>query len=354
MKKIDVFKSYEKVKVSLALEKQVLDLVDESLVGFKLVNMLGRESDNTIESLSLKNESAYKSILNRSEFISKILDTISDSKLFLINGEEYSLKQLSVLGDDIALASYFDTYTNITKFFRILNPHRLKEHKFQKMRNMNVEETLEYLKYGDEEIQNRILQIEEKDEFFRSIEEIGIRSEELELLDKFEFTLVDNDTYDQLRYLGFLSFGPERDDGIADIDFLREGIQFENADLLSELLHKRQIIESELKNQHSKKSTLKYKASKLEDIIYDHEKYLYSWKVNNILFDKLDEMIKTIVNYMENDLSDILKTKIIRNLFYQENNIEMINIFEMYLISKFNLDNNIRQRAILGDETLQF
>lgn len=107
MKKINILNEATKEKLSIAIKPSLLRTIDQTLDGFRLMYVMKKNKD--ISSLvGSKNEAFFKSILNRSELIEMLLESIKDVKLFEVGEKEYSIDELCDFYEDVGRASLFD------------------------------------------------------------------------------------------------------------------------------------------------------------------------------------------------------------------------------------------------------
>ncbi|MBS3972915.1 MAG: hypothetical protein KGZ84_07860 [Erysipelotrichia bacterium] len=345
MKKINVSKSYEKVKVSLAIEKEILELLDNALFGFKLVNMLAQEKENLVDFLSSKNEAQYKSIFNRSELLSKILETISKEKLFVVNNQDYSLKDLSEIGDEIAFNSMFDIYVDMTQLFNISNLGSFKEKAMNDIKDLTVEQTFEYLRRrrGFGEVKYSIITSKKGlddtseitwdhlDDMYLNIDNLNTEkvfssyslfSESFESKSGFQWS-------DTLLIL----FGSNKNEKISDVE---TKIEFQL---------------KQIQNLYKKTVNINEVYKKSEEMDFLMKSNYYSWEMQSKLSDRLAELTIFAAKGIYKDIPDLLKVKILRNHLFDEGHRYHVHLFEQYLIHKFDLDLNYESRDFY-DEAL--
>lgn len=351
MKKIDVSKSYEKVKVSLALDKEIIDLVDNSLIGFKLINLLSKEHDDIKNFMSVKNEPSYKSILNRSDFLVRILDVIKEEKLFAVNGTDYSLEELVLIGDEISFNSMFDFYIDLTQLFTPINLGKILNETVNEIRNLSLTETLEHL------TKPFYLNLD-KPLLYGTYEEAisGKQDEEDTIpwsqLDGMFFDIDSINTIFTLPLISLFSHHDSQEAGMPWSSVLQTKFGINKGEIIKDIETKLITRTNNIMNLHKKSYNLNeiYKTS--DEMDFYARKNNYTWELHSDITNELKKTIIFIVKNLYNDIPDLLKVMILRNYLFGETHRYNVHIFEKYLECKFDIKNREKKEAVTYDETL--
>lgn len=329
MKKIDVLKTNEKVKVSLALDVETYELIENSLAGFKLISMLAKSGANTDLLKSKTGESIYSSVTNRSDFMAQIIQTISEEKIFILDKVEYSLNDMTQIFDDLVLASKFNFYVNIPALFSFKD---LEHHQFltsdniEKMRRMSLKETHNYFfKQFDRSDLNYIL------DFAQSLTK---NTENINKVYTLSLVTIDLNKQFSNDYILYKEEDPKNYDAYISLSDLED---IEPIDTLT-IIEKRN---SEMMYQFDREtSTFTDKNQTTSD------KFVESYiKKQEFLLLKYYEMLMVIMNQ---PLSEMTTIRILRNQLYAEHNLELKNLLEVYIENKLNLRSKVRETK---DET---
>lgn len=99
---IDLLEGIVKTKISLAVDTKTVDLIDDALLGFRLISMLSNNDGNLEVLTGEKNYAIFKSLLNRSEMINKLIQAVRSEKVFVLGTTLYSLNDLRDFAHELA------------------------------------------------------------------------------------------------------------------------------------------------------------------------------------------------------------------------------------------------------------
>lgn len=306
MKKIDLGKTSEKIKVSLAIDEDIFRLIEDSLAGFKTISLLSRKGYELSALKEEKVDASFSAILNRSEFISQIIQAMQDEKSFMLGEVAYSMKDLALFLDRIAFASLFDYYLDLSRYFgfpKISDLKFLNNEFIETMRSMTLKETIqeianaangqEYAKRPN--LKKYINLYTESDEKFW---------DDMEALKEQPFMFCENPIMSS-------------DADYVPYEFILEAQSFDV--LIPEISNRAEQI----LNQIAKDARLELVRTKgdVSDESVDEVR-------RGMIEDRFQEIVKKVAL---SNVSNELIAKILRNRLYDEKNTHFVHIFENYV-----------------------
>lgn len=313
MKKIDLGKTSEKIKVSLAIDEDIFRLIEDSLAGFKTISLLSRKGYELKALKEEKAETTFSAILNRSEFITQIIYAMQDDKAFVLSNTAYSMNELTQLLDKIAFASFYDYYMDLTKYYGLKDLSEfsfLNKETIEEIRPLSVKETVSVL-----------------DRSIRSLAQGKSTSYLKKYIDLYmegdDDYYVDNTRINEFEFLYSVTLSPEDTNDYVPHEFLLEPQSFEV--LIPEIRDRAQRILDQLE-QDAKNEYEKRREYDIELTFDDVKKTLIDSKFN--------EITDTIA---AKHISNELIVKILRNRLFGEKNTHFVHIFESYVRIILNL-----------------
>jgi hypothetical protein len=121
-KVIDLMSNREKTKVSLALNKETVELIDNAVNGFRAIYTLIQLRGELGSLNSSRSNSSFNNVISRSEILDEFVMSLSTEKVFKVKENVYSLVELSEMFEKFCLD--FSLYGNIqiSKFLKIKDP----------------------------------------------------------------------------------------------------------------------------------------------------------------------------------------------------------------------------------------
>jgi len=101
-KTIDLMDGIIKTKISLAIDEKTVSLLDDAVIGFRLIYLLSNNGGKLDSLTGEKNYSLFKSLLNRSEMVEKLIQAVRAEKIFVLGSNIYSLNDLKGFTLDLA------------------------------------------------------------------------------------------------------------------------------------------------------------------------------------------------------------------------------------------------------------
>ena len=100
---IDLLGNKEKTKVSLALSKESVMLLDKAVIGFRSMFLLLTKEGDIQKEFNKKNALLFKNSLSRSEMVEQTITGIADENVFLVDDKLMSLNGFADFVDQLSI-----------------------------------------------------------------------------------------------------------------------------------------------------------------------------------------------------------------------------------------------------------
>jgi hypothetical protein len=121
-KVIDLMSNREKIKVSLALNKETVELIDNAVNGFRAIYTLIHSRGELGTLNSSRSNSNFNNVISRSEILDEFVVSLSTEKVFKVKENIYSIVELSEMFEKFCLD--FSLYGNIqiSDYLKVKDP----------------------------------------------------------------------------------------------------------------------------------------------------------------------------------------------------------------------------------------
>lgn len=123
-KVIDLMSNREKTKVSLALNKETVDLIDNAVNGFRTIYTLLQVRNDLDLLKSTRTNLSFNNVISRSEILDEFIVGLSTEKVFKVKDSIYSLSELSEIFEKFCLDISLYGNIQISDCLKVKDPEK--------------------------------------------------------------------------------------------------------------------------------------------------------------------------------------------------------------------------------------